>query len=117
MKQVSFEGIGQVMATFPAAQDAQGGEKVAEGIPVKLGATGVVDVCADSDAFIGVARAVRDGCAAVQVRGFVQVKATGSISAGMVNLAADGTGGVKQSSSGKSYLVAETGGETITILL
>ncbi len=118
MKQVSYDGIGQVMATFPAALDSQGADKVTEGAPVKMGAAGTVDLCGDGDAFIGVAMTVRDGCAGVQVRGFVTLPASGSIATGLVTLAANGSGGVKQvSSGGTAYLVAESNGGSVTILL
>jgi hypothetical protein len=40
----------------------------------------------------------------VQVAGFAEVKVTGAVSVGYVNLCADGTGGVK-AGEGKEYLV------------
>lgn len=110
MKLVSFDGIGQVTATFTAQ------EGVEAGMPVKLSANGTVAPCGDGDPLNAVAVLVKNGCAAVQVRGFVRCKATG-LSAGTVKLSADGSGGVKQDASGAAFLVAEADDESATVLL
>ena len=61
MKQVSFEGIGQVLATF------QAGEGVVEGHTVRVSGNGMVEPCTDGGSVDGVAVVVKNGCAAVQV--------------------------------------------------
>ena len=110
-KEVSFDGIGQVTATFTAQ------EGVEVGMPVKITASGAVAPCAAGDPLNAVAVAVKNGCAAVQVAGFVRCKASG-LSVGTVKLSADGNGGVKQDSTGGSpFLVAETDSESATVLL
>lgn len=109
-KEVSFDGIGQVTATF-TAQDG-----VEVGMPVKITANGEVGPCAAGDPLNAVAVAVKNGCAAVQVAGFVRCKATG-LSVGTVKLSADGSGGVKQDESGSPFLVVETDSESATVLL
>ena len=109
-KEVSFDSIGQVTATF-TAQDG-----VEVGMPVKIAANGEVAPCAASDPLNAVAVAVKNGCAAVQVAGFVRCKATG-LSVGTVKLSADGSGGVKQDEGGSPFLVVETDSESATVLL
>ena len=71
MKRVSFDGIGQVLATFEAEEGVKAGQTV------EMSGDGTVKLCANGKRPAGVAVAVRDGCAAVQVRGFVTVKAAG----------------------------------------
>ena len=109
-KEVSFDGIGQVTATFTAQ------EGVEVGMPVKITASGAVAPCAAGDPLNAVAVAVKNGCAAVQVAGFVRCKATG-LSVGTVKLSADGSGGVKQDESGSAFLVVETDSESAAVLL
>lgn len=110
---VSFEGIGELVATFYA------GEGVEAGGVVKLGGDSTVEPCAAGEAFLGVAGAVKKGCAGVQVRGFVPVGcADSTVTVGHVKLAADGSGGVKQADDGREFwVVADDGAGTITILL
>ena len=101
---VSFEGIGQWCATF-----ACNGE-VAEDQMVKVSGDGEVKACADGDAFCGKVTAIgRDNKAcAVALGGVVKASYTGTApAAGWANLSADGNGGVKTDSAGKSYLVVD----------
>ena len=79
----------------------------------------MVEPCTDGSTVDGVAVAVKNGCAAVQVRGFATVKATG-VTAGRVKLSADASGGMKADEEGGApYLVAEadTTAGTIAVLL
>ena len=94
MSKISFEDIGAVVATF-AAEEGIGGGQV-----VKVTGEGTVGPCGDGDAFCGMAFQPRKGMAAVQVKGFLTVSTTGTLTLGWVNLAADGKGGVKKVSSG-----------------
>ncbi len=110
---VSFEGIGAVTATFYA------GEGVEAGQVVKLSADATVAGCAAGERFCGVAGAVREGCAPVQVAGLAQVKCEDkTVAAGYVSLTADGKGGVKKAGTGdkgQEYLVVAVDGGGITI--
>ena len=110
---VSFEGIGAVTATFYA------GEGVEAGQVVKLSGDSAVDSCAAVERFCGVAEAVREGCASVQVTGLAQVKCEDkTVAAGHVSLTADGKGGVKKAASGdksQEYLVVAAGDGSVTI--
>ena len=110
---ISFQGIGQVCATFLCGT-------VAEGQLVKVSGRGTVAACDDGDGFCGVAVCKKDDACAVQVAGFVTVPYSGTEPApGYAALAADGSGGVKSVESGREYLVADadTTAKTVTILL
>lgn len=111
---VSFEGIGEVAATFYA------GNGVKEGKVVKLGGDSSVAPCAAGERFFGVACGGKDGCVSVQVQGFAQVScADSTVTVGYVSLTADGNGGVKKAGTtdaGQEYLVvADDGAGSITI--
>ena len=99
MSKVSFEGIGAVVATFLAEDGVTGGQVV------KVSANGKVAPCTAGDSFCGVAMGPRKGAAAVQVKGFAKVPATGGLALGWTEVAADGAGGVKAASGGKAVLV------------
>ena len=88
MSSISFDGIGAVTATFIADEGVQGGQVV------KMTGGGQVGPCKAGDVFAGVALTPRAGLAAVQVKGFCQVAASG-LTVGRALLAADGKGGVK----------------------
>lgn len=113
---ISFDGIGQWAATFSC-------QNVREGDLVKISENGTVDVCADGDAFCGQAVSV-SGCSdtcSVQLGGFITAGYSGSTvpHPGWVTLSADGCGGVKVSSAGRSYLAADVdfAAKTITFAL
>lgn len=85
MSKISFEGIGEVAATFSCT------EQVKAGAVVKVSGDCTVDACTAGNRFCGVAISAEDGCAAVQVGGFATVQVSGEgVSAGMVKLSADG---------------------------
>ncbi len=112
MSKVSFEGIGEVAATFWAEGEVQAGQVV------KVSGNAAVKACADGEKFCGVALgSPKGGCVAVQTGGFAQVKcADSAVTVGYVGLAADGQGGVKKAEGGKEYLVvADDGAGIITI--
>ena len=102
MNKISFDDIGNVMATFYAD------EGVEDGQVVKVTANGTVGPCAQGDVFCGVAGQARKGAVAVQVGGFMQVGITGEVGLGRVKLAADGKGGVQADDSGVEALVVQT---------
>ncbi len=89
---VSYEGIGQLCASFSCGAD------VSEGALVKASANGAVSKCAAGEEFCGVAAAVShdgSGCS-VQLKGFVTAECSGTApSVGYGKLCADGNGGVK----------------------
>ncbi len=99
MNQVSFEEIGAVTATFLAKED------VVPGQVVKITDDGQVGACSDNDVFCGLALSNRKGFAGVQVKGFLTLPISGSVSLGQAILAADGTGKVKSAEAGVTALV------------
>ena len=112
---ISFEGIGQWAATFACGETA-------EGQVVKVSGSGEVAACSDGDSFCGVVLfTARDGAAcSVALGGMVRVPYTGTAPAlGWTGLAANGAGGVKALSSGRSYLVVDvdTAGKTVAFAL
>lgn len=111
MSKFSFEDIGAVVATFAAGEGVKGGQVV------KVTDNGMVGPCSAGDKFCGVALEPRKGGAAVQVKGFVTVPCTGSLTVGWATLAADGTGGVKTATTGgMSVLVVSVGTDGTAVL-
>ena len=113
--EISFEGIGQVAATF--AVDGT----VEPGMAVALTGDGTVGVGEAGGLPCGVVPSVRDGMAAVQIAGLVQVGYSGTApKAGWGTLACDGAGKLKTvTSGGMSCLVAavDTAAKTAVIKL
>jgi hypothetical protein len=112
---VSYEGIGEVVATFRVGAGVQAGQVV------KMDDNGKVAGCNVGDRFCGVALAPVQGYGAVQVGGFAAVKYSGAAPAvGFVTLAADGQGGVKtDAANGAEVLVVavDTSAATAVIRL
>ena len=71
MSKISFEGIGETVATFAC------GESVAAGQVVKVSDGGKVDVCSAGERPCGVALSAEDGYAAVQLGGLASVPISG----------------------------------------
>lgn len=93
---VSFEGIGEVIATFYAKEGVEAGQVV------KPDGDSTVGPCAAGEKFCGVAESVKTGCAAVRVGGFMEVACADSgVTAGWATLTADGNGGVKAAADGE----------------
>lgn len=114
MEKVSFEDIGMVAATFASQEGVKGGQVV------KVTDNGQVGPCEAGDQFCGVALEGRGGFAGVQVKGFVTVKATGTVDLGWTELCADGAGGVKAAASGgsgRAYLVVDSDSTAGTAVL
>ncbi len=111
---VSFEGVGQVCATFL-------GGGLTEGQVVKMTGSGAVGACGADDAFFGVALCCKDDACTVQVGGFVSVSYSGTApGVGWQTLAADGKGGVKTAAGGSvtcPVVDVDTTAKTVTILL
>ena len=108
-RQVSYEEIGAVTATFIAQSGVE------DGMAVKLAGDSTVGPCTAGERFCGVALA--------PVGGFARVKYSGAgVAPGWVSLTADGSGGVKQAGSGdgaRDYLVvsADTTAKTAVVRL
>ena len=101
MSKISFDDIGNVMATFYTDEGVEAGQVV------KVTANGKVGPCMGGDSICGVAGQVRCGAVAVQVGGFMQVGTTGEVGLGRVKLVADGKGGVQVADNGVEALVVQ----------
>ena len=96
----SFEGIGQVAATFAATEGIQPGMAVAmtDGSTVGLGKAG--------DAPCGVVLTAKNGTAAVQISGMVKADYSGTAPAiGWGTIAVDGTGKIQTADDGLDCLI------------
>ena len=119
--EIYFEGIGQVAATFAAAQTAD--KPLAVGHAVALTAADTVGLGTAGAAPCGVILSLEeDGKAAVQVDGFVQVAYSGSAApaVGWGALGVDGSGGVQAvTTGGRPCLIVsvDTGAKTAVIKL
>ncbi|MEG2420068.1 MAG: hypothetical protein RSB55_00855 [Oscillospiraceae bacterium] len=90
MREVSYEGMGQVTVTMKTEG------VVLKGDVVKVAASDTVSRCAAGEGFCGVAQTDgRDGCVAVQISGCCQVLCATAPAVGYQKLTADGTNGVK----------------------
>ena len=101
MSKISFEGIGEVAATFACEAGVQAGQVVG------LTGDGTVGPCESGGRICGVALSSEDGYAAVQIGGLCRVARTGEeVTPGFAKLSADGAGGMKQDAAGGTeYLV------------
>ncbi len=100
---ISFEGIGQTMATFATSAT------LTKGVPVKLSSNSTVAACSADDLFVGVTAGPDDGGAVnVILRGYVKCEYTGTApTVGAASLIAAGSGKVK---------IAESGGRAVTVI-
>ncbi len=108
----SFNGIGDVTATFGAAN----GTAIAAGTPVKMSGNGEVTACAANDAFIGISCGSRGGHVAGQRAGTAEVAYTGNVSVGSVQLKADGAGGVCPGTGRVCLVIAAADGKAVIML-
>ena len=102
MSKVSFEGIGEMVATFACAKEVQAGQVV------KMTADGTVGPCDAGDRPCGVALSDGEkGFAAVQIGGLVKAPVSEEgITPGWCKLSADGQGGLHaDSGTGTDFLV------------
>ena len=99
--EVSFEGIGQTVATFMADAELQ------PGMAVALTADSTVGMGEDGDMICGVVLSAKNGMAAVQVSGMAKVGYSGTApKVGFDSLGVDGAGKIKSDVSvGISYQV------------
>ena len=110
MSKVSFEGIGEIIATFAADSS------VKEGQVVKTDGDGKVKSCSAADRICGVVTHVKDGYAAVQIGGVGTLPYSGSgVAAGWVKLVADGTGGVRVAAAANGNTAAEDSREYLVL--
>ena len=113
--EISFEGIGQVAATFAAADGIQ------PGMAVALSGDSTVGMGKTGDALCGVVQSVKNGMAAVQMYGMAKIGYSGTAPVvGMNAVAVDGAGKIKTVTDGGMncmILSVNTGDSTAVIKL
>lgn len=109
---ISFNGFGENTVTFEADESLN-----AAGVPVRITEDGKVAPCAEGDLVCGVAVNVREGFAAVQLKGYVSLPAEGSVGYGWQNITATADGKVQTSDNGTQVLVVASEGDTVGFIL
>lgn len=97
---INFSGYNENVVTFETDSN-----DVIMGTPVKMSDSGTVTKCADSDAMCGVAVNVRNGYAAVQLSGYIEMPTDDTFTVGYQNIGAGEDNKVKSTDSGREYLV------------
>lgn len=108
---IDFKGFMENTVTF------QCDENLKAGALVKITANGTVAPCEEGDKICGVCLSVREGYAAVQVSGFVNVPVKAELALGFVGVAADADGKVKADTQGREVLCICSDAETAGIIL
>ena len=101
MSMISFEGIGEVMATIYMTDSVEVG-KVVRSLENDW-----VRGCSDGDLFCGVAVKRNGYVGSMQVKGFVRVPYTGDLKLGWKFLVANDGGGVREGTDGVRALVIQ----------
>lgn len=109
---VNFKGFGENVATFIADSSITD-----TGVPVKMSGDGTVAKCSKNDLFCGVCVGLRGGYAAVQLSGYVTLKAGAKIAPGYKKLAAGDNGSAAEYASGREYLVIDSTADSVGFIL
>lgn len=113
---VSFEGIGEQVATFEAV--TSGDTAVTPGTLVLVSGNGTVKACAKAgDIPAGVVLSARDGCAAVQIGGYVKVPCASGLTVGWQAVAADASGALAKTTGGRGVLVTDVSDGVCGVIL
>lgn len=107
---VSFEGLGELVATFINGGSAEKGKLV------KLSANATVSAASDGEVFAGMCISANESFADVMLSGCVTCPYTGTAPAvGYAKLASAGNGAVKAASGGREYLVLKVDASASTV--
>lgn len=102
MSKVTFDGMGELVATFQAGS-------VVAGAPVMMNGNNTVRSVSNGGRPMGVALHKRGDYVAVQLKGFARVQYTGSPALGWNSLVGNGTGGLRPATE------AETGQDCLVV--
>ena len=108
---IGFNGFNDNTVTFEA--DAT----VEKGCLVKLIEDNTVGACTGGDKVVGVCVNVREGYAAVKLAGYAELPVEGAVDVGLNKLCAASSTTLKESESGREYLVVSCGTDTIGVIL
>jgi hypothetical protein len=113
MNKISFDGVGQILATFQVEDGAL------DGGVVTMTDSGTVGLGKDGDLPCGVLFGVEDdGMGAVQVEGMATVSFTGEApAAGYAAFVCDGQGGVAKNANGRLCLVVSVDEDSQTAVI
>ncbi len=109
---LSFNGFNENVLTFEADSTL-----TKAGVPVKFTQDGKVAPCAAGDRICGFAVNVREGYAAVQLKGYVQTMVQGTLGFGWQTVAAAENGRITADSDGTQVLVVTVDNDTAGIIL
>lgn len=109
---INFSGYNENVVTFET-----GSSDVVMGTPVKMSESGTVEKCSANDSFCGVAVNVRNGYAAVQLSGYIEMPTDEAFTVGYQNICADADNKVKSSDSGREYLVVNVSDGIVGFIL
>lgn len=103
---VSFEGIGETVATFEA--ETEGATAVKPGAAVTLSGNGKVCACTkDKEIPVGVALGVRGGYASVQTSGYVKLPCAAALTVGYQHVAMNTDGKLAVLATGRGCVVTD----------
>lgn len=108
---IGFNGFCENTVTFEADSTVE------KGSLVKLIDDNTVAACTDGDKVVGVCVNVREGYAAVQIKGYVEVPVEGAVNVGYQTISAASGTSVKADENGRECLVVSAGTETVGIIL
>lgn len=108
---VDFKGYGENVATFLAD------DTVKEGTLVKLSENYTVTACVAGDEIVGLCVNVRDGYAAVQLSGYVELPCSAQIALGYKGICANNGTTVKTDTSAVKHCVIYSGTKTVGFIL
>ena len=108
---IGFNGFCENTVTFEADSTVE------KGSLVKLIDDNTVSACASGDKICGVCVNVRDGYAAVQLKGYAELPLSGAVSVGYQTLTAAGKDSVQADSNGRGYLVVSAGTDLCGVIL
>lgn len=109
---INFSGYNENVVTFKVADNT-----VVMGTPVKMSDSQTVAKCGNGDDMVGVAVNVRNGYAAVQLTGYIELPTDDTFTAGYNRIASGDDGKVIKSDSGREYLVVTTSSGIVGFIL
>lgn len=109
---IDFKGFGEQVATFIADENLG-----KTGVPVKISANGTVTACGASENFCGICVGLRDGYAAVQLKGFVNMAAAKNTGTGFQKLCATADGKITSATTGRECLVVTADDSNVGFIL
>lgn len=109
---INFSGYNENVVTFETSSN-----DVIMGTPVKMSGSGTVSKCSADDSFCGVSVNVRNGYAAVQLSGYIEMPTDDTFTVGYQKIGAATDNKVKSTDSGREYLVVNVSDGIVGFIL